>query len=1615
MSPIPPPPDGFKPDPLGTINGWGVTVTNGFRTPADTERLKRQGYHPADNSLHLDGDAVDIVPGKSGLSMDQLHHRAQALASTWKGAKVLNEGDHIHVQLPGWGGAPGMPAPPAGFQPVTAQPSPHDGDTVKLSNGQNGRLLGADAFELNQQGRGPDNRLIPLGVQARDFMAARVPGLPATFTGGQSFGRPIVSLGTNGNDPAQALLRNGYGMAEPQYLRGSDKFMPYMDAERLARLNQLGGFGTNAETPSQFRHKNGPWQGAEPGTYGQNGQAVFWDEPTPFQGLRPEIAKGYISLWQDPKSTPDDLLAYAKANGFDLNEKVVRDSYRRRNAGAKPGSEVVYGTPPEPMTDPGDGALGAAGRGFADPVNMIDELGGVADALGVPDFGGPRENIWNSDRRFGDILWNNIDQNRAILSHDEQYHPYARTGGQLASGLAIPGLGVEGVGARATEQALASGASRWAAEQAARKAVAQRLAGIGAAEGGAMGFGAGEGGPIQRLPEAAVGAATGAVAAPLLGEAINAGSNLARRGISRLRGSTALGDGVVASPAASTAPVGARPYVDPDMIQRVNGGYALPRGAEAAAMAADDDAPSIASHIVESELPPPPSGFTPVEGFPSTKAMNERLSAEEMAKLAEGVDPRSVTPREPSAVETLGEAQIANPSRFQELPAPDEFQQLGVRNIPTASGRKTKLRGPLDMTQTLRTMGGLKDDGGTLSWMGLSNAPRKMNFGSNEQFLGKLIDNEKGMPLDIAAHRLWEDGFFPGHSEAPTADELLTALRNESMGQRYFRPDDQPELDAFAQARSERARIDAAAEEGAPLVKDVSESISLDDLVNNTPPVSAYEETPKLTSSVGNINLANIEKSRDVAQLISQVANRVGGFSAASRGRITHEETAALASELGIKPEQLLRRQQGQALNAEQLFATRNLVQKSREVVVGLAQKAIGGSDDDLARFRSAWLRHVALEEHASAATAEAGRALSQMRMLAKGSNANSDAVRAYLKAGGGRENIEDAARAIVDLSADPARANYFMRQAVKPRWRDKFNELWINGLLSGPTTHAVNMVGNGLTTALSFPETALAAGIGKITRSADRAYFREVGARAAGLADSSLDAIKAARKAFSTGEASDEVTKVEEARPHAIGGRAGEVIRIPTKALTAADEFWSGLLRGAELRQIAYRKAAEEATSAADLRARYAALRAAPTDEMLKEASNAAKYYTFRKELGPVGRAIQQISNNWIGGKLVIPFVRTPINILKFAGERSVFAPAMPEVRAAIKAGGRSRDEALAKITLGSGLSTAAVVAAMNGRISGGGPTDPQERAALLQSGWQPYSIRIGDRWVSYSRFDPVSTLFGVAADFAEAGKWATKKEADQIALNLSASIAKNITNKTWLSGLSDAFDVLSDPERYGKNYFQRLAGSVVPSLSNQIEQATDPYMRDARTLMDGIKARVPYVASHGIPGVTAPVSVRRDIWGEPIERGNAVGPDIVSPFYATKASSDPVKVEVARLRAPLSMPERSIMVQGKRVPLTAQQYDDLVQMTGHAAKAYLDGYIRSKEWRAMTDDERRDSVQDAFKEFRATARDELRQRYPSLAINSPPSPQTKPVGGHRRGGPLPPPPSGFVRVGQP
>ena len=271
---------------------------------------------------------------------------------------------------------------------------------------------------------------------------------------------------------------------------------------------------------------------------------------------------------------------------------------------------------------------------------------------------------------------------------------------------------------------------------------------------------------------------------------------------------------------------------------------------------------------------------------------------------------------------------------------------------------------------------------------------------------------------------------------------------------------------------------------------------------------------------------------------------------------------------------------------------------------------------------------------------------------------------------------------------------------------------------------------------------------------------------------------------------------------------------------------------------------------------------------------------------------------------------------------------------------------------------------------------------------------------------------LAGVAADFVDASKNAKAGEADKLAVHLTLGIAKNLTNKTWLSGAADFFQMLDDPDRYGDRYFRNLvATAAVPSILNQTAQAIDPNLRDARTLMDAIKARTPVLSKDVMP--------RRDMWGEAMTRGDSVGPDAVSPIYATNVSSDPLRAEIARLRPPVSMPQRDVMVAGERVPLDPGQYDEYQRVSGFAAGQALRAAIQSPMWRMMTDDQRRDYVKDAFKDARHEGRGTLMANHPELsAAGAPALPPGYGLGGagavslpaHRAATALPPLPPGYA-----
>src|SRR3546814_10979968 len=90
------------------------------------------------------------------------------------------------------------------------------------------------------------------------------------------------------------------------------------------------------------------------------------------------------------------------------------------------------------------------------------------------------------------------------------------------------------------------------------------------------------------------------------------------------------------------------------------------------------------------------------------------------------------------------------------------------------------------------------------------------------------------------------------------------------------------------------------------------------------------------------------------------------------------------------------------------------------------------------------------------------------------------------------------------------------------------------------------------------------------------------------GMMQGAREGLKLARRAFISGEPIDARSKVEAANYRAIPGKVGDIIRLPTRALTAEDEFFKEVARRGEINAQAWRIAHAQKLTASERQARY-------------------------------------------------------------------------------------------------------------------------------------------------------------------------------------------------------------------------------------------------------------------------------------------------------------------------------------------------------------------------------------------------------------------------------------------
>lgn len=330
--------------------------------------------------------------------------------------------------------------------------------------------------------------------------------------------------------------------------------------------------------------------------------------------------------------------------------------------------------------------------------------------------------------------------------------------------------------------------------------------------------------------------------------------------------------------------------------------------------------------------------------------------------------------------------------------------------------------------------------------------------------------------------------------------------------------------------------------------------------------------------------------------------------------------------------------------------------------------------------------------------------------------------------------------------------------------------------------------------------------------------------------------------------------------------------------------------------------------------------------DNIAARSLEQARYGTFTNDAGKAAELAQAVVQTVPFLKFIFPFVRTPINILKFSFDRAFFAapelsrnvmarmpdmPMLKQTQERMRAELESRDpiakaRAIGKLSTSTMINSSLLYMIMANRdlLTGGGPKDVAEMKTLEQTGWQRYSFRVGDKYASFSGLDPIGTHFGVLIDLVEQleqGGDLNTAIGEQVFAAATISMTRNLTDKSYLAGLQLLSDALSDPENKMEKMINNLAGGFVPNILYQGQSlGGDTTTREVRNIADAIMKKLPMGNERLDP--------KRNILGEPIiqEQFKFIGP--FNPSAMSTRNGDVVFEELATLEHGFSNPSSKL-----------------------------------------------------------------------------------------------------------
>jgi len=366
-----------------------------------------------------------------------------------------------------------------------------------------------------------------------------------------------------------------------------------------------------------------------------------------------------------------------------------------------------------------------------------------------------------------------------------------------------------------------------------------------------------------------------------------------------------------------------------------------------------------------------------------------------------------------------------------------------------------------------------------------------------------------------------------------------------------------------------------------------------------------------------------------------------------------------------------------------------------------------------------------------------------------------------------------------------------------------------------------------------------------------------------------------------------------------AIEGTKGWWIRMPQRALNAADMFASEMLRSGLTADYAAREAQAKGITDVDQIERYVKNSMDnPKSTSAEKATQESLRLTFREKPGDIAAWVLRQRNKpgavGVAAEMLFPFVTTPASLVK-QGVRATPLGAIAlrnKLKAETKTKGKkqalSGDEAIKRGAeqIIAWAMTGGLMALINDKdemgrpkVTGSMPPDatPAERDFLYRN-QPPQSIRVGDRWVSYSRIEPLATSLTTVIDSLSAIQGAGDKDIGDTGRDIMKAVTGPFRDKTFLKALGEIIEALSGENR-GRSMIDVVNNQVSSLMPNIIRasvragQEDFQERRSRRKPEEGLKgfarAQGKQIATSAIPmPADFTTNVRVNHWGEPIKR---------------------------------------------------------------------------------------------------------------------------------------------------